>query len=76
MANQIGTFFAHEGDAKAAASIANHLVKFWDPRMRAAIVEHLAAGGAGLDPIVAQAVRTLKSDRTHPQANRPGRRFR
>jgi formate dehydrogenase subunit delta len=60
MANQIGKFFAHQGDAKAVASIADHLAKFWDPRMRAAIQAHLAAGGAGLDPLVRRAVEALK----------------
>lgn len=59
MANQIGKFFAHQGEAKAVGSIADHLAKFWDPRMRAAIVAHLAHGGAGLDPLVKQAVQTL-----------------
>ncbi|MCW5746073.1 MAG: formate dehydrogenase subunit delta [Alphaproteobacteria bacterium] len=60
MANQIGRFFAHEGEARAVADIADHLVKFWEPRMRAAIQAHLAAGGAGLDPWVRQAVASLK----------------
>jgi formate dehydrogenase subunit delta len=60
MANQIGKFFAHQGDAKAVASIADPLAKFWDPRMRAAIQAHLAAGGAGLDPLVRRAVEGLK----------------
>jgi len=60
MANQIGRFFApqHRGDAVAA--IADHIEKFWDPRMRAAIVAHLAAGGAGLDGPVREAVGRLK----------------
>ncbi len=60
MANQIGKFFAHQGEAKAVAGIADHLAKFWDPRMRAAIQAHTAGGGAGLDPIVRQAVESLK----------------
>jgi formate dehydrogenase subunit delta len=59
MANQIGRFFAHQGAAKAIAGTADHLVKFWDPRMRAAIVAHVAAGGSGLDPLVLQAVRSI-----------------
>jgi formate dehydrogenase subunit delta len=59
MANQIGAFFAHQGEAKAVPAIADHLQKFWDPRMRATILAHLAAGGAGLDPLVLAAVRTL-----------------
>jgi formate dehydrogenase subunit delta len=59
MANQIGRFFAHQGGEKAAAAIADHLVRFWDPRMRARIIAHAAAGGAGLDPLVLDAVRRL-----------------
>ncbi len=60
MANQIGKFFASQGDeAAAVAGIADHLRKFWDPRMRSAIVAHLAAGGEGLDPLVRRAVEEL-----------------
>jgi len=60
MANQIGKFFAHQGEEKAIAGIADHLAKFWDPRMRSAILAHLAAGGAGLDPLALKAVESLK----------------
>ncbi|GIL41349.1 formate dehydrogenase subunit delta [Roseiterribacter gracilis] len=60
MANQIGKFFAHKGDEKAVAGIADHILKFWDPRMRAKILAHLAAGGAGLDPNTKRAVETLR----------------
>jgi formate dehydrogenase subunit delta len=60
MANQIGKFFASQGEAQAAVGIANHLEKFWDPRMRLAIFAHLEAGGAGLEPLVRQAVERLK----------------
>ena len=66
MANQIGKFFAHQGDPRAVASIGDHLSKFWDPRMRAAIQAHAAAGGAGLDPLVRKAVESLP-----PAAPRP-----
>jgi formate dehydrogenase subunit delta len=59
MANQIGKFFTTEDKATAVASIADHLHKFWDPRMRAEIEAHLAAGGEGLDPAVRQAVASL-----------------
>jgi formate dehydrogenase subunit delta len=60
MANQIGKFFAGQGEDKAVALIADHLVKFWDPRMRKAIAAHLATGGSGLDPIVQKAVALMK----------------
>jgi len=61
MANQIGRFFVTEDRGTAVAGIADHLMKFWDPRMRAEIVTHLAAGGEGLDPEVRQAVASLQT---------------
>lgn len=64
MANQIGKFFAHQGEAKAAASIADHLMQFWEPRMRTAILAHEACGGEGLDPVVRQALAHLKNAAT------------
>jgi formate dehydrogenase subunit delta len=60
MANQIGAFFKSQDTATASAKIAEHIAKFWDPRMRRAIVAHLDAGGAGLDPAARQAVETLR----------------
>ncbi|MEZ5994381.1 MAG: formate dehydrogenase subunit delta [Hyphomonadaceae bacterium] len=59
MANQIGKYFAAQGDEAAIAGVADHLKKFWDPRMRAEIVAHYKAGGAGLDGAVAKAVARL-----------------
>jgi formate dehydrogenase subunit delta len=59
MANQIGKFFAAQGEEKAPPLIADHLVKFWDPRMRKAIVAYLDEGGVGLDPAVRKAVINL-----------------
>ena len=66
MANQIGKFFANQPEPMAVDSIADHLKKFWDPRMRKAILEHLAAGGEGLDPRTLQAVGTLKAAAEKP----------
>jgi formate dehydrogenase subunit delta len=51
MANQIARAFAAEGEERAVPQIAEHIVRFWDPRMRAHIAAHLAAGGEGLDPL-------------------------
>jgi formate dehydrogenase subunit delta len=59
MANQIGKFFTSQGPDKAVAGITEHIAKFWDPRMRATIIAHLEAGGAGLDPVVREAVGKL-----------------
>jgi len=55
MANQIATFFAVQG-AGAEAAVADHIEKNWDPRMKSAIAAHVAAGGAGLDPLALAAL--------------------
>jgi formate dehydrogenase subunit delta len=59
MANQIATFFESQGREKAVAGTADHIKKFWDPRMRMQIFAHLKNGGAGLDPVARQAVEQL-----------------
>jgi formate dehydrogenase subunit delta len=59
MANQIGTFFAGQGEEQAVAAVADHLMKFWDPRMRSAIVKYVNDGGDKLKPPVREAVRRL-----------------
>jgi formate dehydrogenase subunit delta len=60
MANEIDAFFGTGADpAERVAAVANHLQRFWDPRMRAQIIAHEAAGGAGLKDHVRQAVAQL-----------------
>jgi formate dehydrogenase subunit delta len=60
MANDIGAFFNAEADkAVAAQSVANHIKRYWEPRMRRQIVAHYREGGAGLDPLVRSAVALL-----------------
>ena len=60
MANDVGAFFAADPDkSEAARNVANHLKRFWDPRMRREIVAHYREGGAGLDTIVRSAVALL-----------------
>ena len=61
MANQIGKFFASQGESEAVAGTADHIRKFWDPRMRAIILDHVSKGGAGLDPVAKKAVEQLRS---------------
>lgn len=59
MANQIARAFAPQGEARAVPQIADHIAKFWDPRMRKMIAAHVAAGGAGLEPAARAAVELL-----------------
>jgi formate dehydrogenase subunit delta len=61
MANQIAKFFAIHPEPEAVAGTADHLRKFWDPRMRRLIVEHFDAGGEGLGAIARKAIEQLKT---------------
>ncbi|HEY4082254.1 MAG TPA: formate dehydrogenase subunit delta [Burkholderiaceae bacterium] len=59
MANQIGQYFeAFPDKAEALDGVATHIKKFWEPRMRRALLEHLdAAGYDELNPTTAEAIR-------------------
>jgi len=59
MANQIGKFFATQGKSNASDAIADHLRKFWDPRMRKQICAYFDSGGKGLDPLAYRAVEMI-----------------
>ncbi|MGA2777247.1 MAG: formate dehydrogenase subunit delta [Steroidobacteraceae bacterium] len=63
MANDIGNFFRSEPKREdAVAGIANHIAKFWTPRMRQKLLAHLDAHGAdGLDDLPMAAVSDLKA---------------
>lgn len=58
-ANQIGKFFSAQRHSDAVAGTADHLRKFWDPRMRELIIAHVRSGGAGLDRVPREAVERL-----------------
>ena len=62
MANDIGKFFAVQGDERAIVGIADHIEKFWEPRMKKQIFAHLDEGGAGLSPVSLKALQKLKAD--------------
>jgi formate dehydrogenase subunit delta len=63
MANQIAGFFAAYPRELAVASVADHIKKFWDPRMRSALIEHARGGGAGLGDVASAAVHELEAHR-------------
>ncbi len=57
MANQIGAFFDAMPDRdEALAGVAQHIRKFWVPKMRERFLAHVDSGGAGLAPVVLQSV--------------------
>ena len=59
MANQIAAFFAAEPDPKVAGqSVANHIKRFWEPRMRRELLAHLDSGGEhGMAKLVVEALK-------------------
>jgi formate dehydrogenase subunit delta len=61
MANQIGRFFQSQKPETAVAGIEDHILKFWDKRMRRAIIAQLADGSVHLDPPVRQAIENIGS---------------
>lgn len=59
MANQIAGFFAAYPREQAIDGIADHLKKFWEPRMRAALIDYVKGGGAGLQELALASVKKL-----------------
>lgn len=60
MANQIGIFFESKPHAEGVVGIAEHINKFWEPRMRRHFFEVVDSGGEGLRPIVLEAAATIR----------------
>jgi formate dehydrogenase subunit delta len=59
MANQIARNMAARGEDRAVQGIAEHIAKFWEPRMRAGLTQHFSAGGEGLEPLALKAAGRL-----------------
>ncbi|GGE13736.1 formate dehydrogenase subunit delta [Aureimonas endophytica] len=62
MANQIAIFCASNPRAEARApALAEHINKFWDPRMRVALLALVEGGRAtGLHPLVVEAAPAIR----------------
>jgi len=79
MANEIGEFFAgaDANDPQAAArDVANHITRYWEPRMRAQMLKYYEErGGAGLTDLGKSAVALLyaASQPPAPTAAAPSR---
>lgn len=71
MANQIGTFFSSFPDrAEAHTGIAMHIERYWAPRMRVKLYEHVdEERGIGLDPIVLSAIAVHRGGHDVPIAD-------
>ena len=64
MANQIATFFHSKPREEAAAGVAEHINKFWEPRMRRQLFELLDAHDAELDELVVAAAADIRRPAT------------
>ena len=60
MANQIGSFFeSYPDQVEACDEIAGHLQKYWAPRMRSQLLDHVDhKAGDGLQQMVLSSIRT------------------
>jgi formate dehydrogenase subunit delta len=68
MVNEISLFYEGESGvgAESVQNVANHLRRFWDPRMRTQIVAHYEHGAHGLEDVARAAVGLLASGETKP----------
>jgi formate dehydrogenase subunit delta len=75
MVNEISAFWASEAadPQAAAASVATHLRRYWDPRMRRQIIAHYHAGAGGLCDIGREAIAILAAPAKPavPEASQP-----
>ena len=64
MTNEIGEFFAGTAEApEAARAVANHLKRYWEPRMRAQMITYFEErDGAGLTELARSAVALMVAD--------------
>lgn len=60
MANQIGLFFQSRPYQEGVAGVADHINKFWEPRMRRQFFEVVEADGDSLLPIVREAAGSVR----------------
>lgn len=56
MANQIAAFYTPYTEEEAVTGIADHIAKFWEPRMRKQLLG-IAEKAKGLDPLVLRALK-------------------
>ena len=74
MANDIGNFFRSEPERKEAiAGIANHISRFWTPRMRQKLLAHVAQyGEAALDELPREALKSIAKNSAPTRPEPPG----
>jgi formate dehydrogenase subunit delta len=69
MANQIAAFFHSRPREEGVAGVAEHINKFWEPRMRRQFFEMLDAGSENFDELVIAASERIKRPITPAEAD-------
>jgi formate dehydrogenase subunit delta len=69
--NQIATFFRSKPHAEGVAGVADHINKFWEPRMRRQFFEMIEAGTKGFDPLVLEAAPGVRKPAVSPLDQMP-----
>lgn len=59
-ANQIATFFKSKPHAEGVTGIADHINKFWEPRIRRQFFAMIEDGNKGFDPLVVEAAANVR----------------
>lgn len=63
MANDISAFFQSDPDRHVAVhGIADHIRRFWDPRMRKEIIRYMREGGVGLNDLAKEAIQQIDQE--------------
>ena len=69
MGHDIARQFAHRDHDQAVKEVSAHLLKFWEPRMRAELRSCVGSGDHEVEPILVEAVR-IWPDEDDTQADR------
>lgn len=70
MANQIATFFHSKPREEGLTGVAEHINKFWEPRMRRQFFEMLDSGSSEFDELVVAASAKIRRPLTPEQADK------
>jgi formate dehydrogenase subunit delta len=58
-ANQIALYFASFPHEEAIEGVLDHIMKFWERRMKDQLLDYVAKGGTGLHELVLEAVKRM-----------------
>ena len=70
MANQIADFFHSKPREEGIAGVAEHINKFWEPRMRRQLFEMLDGGAENFNELVVAASAKIGRPKTPEQADK------